>query len=320
VPSVNRSAVGWLDPAIDSDNTGDSIISEAIGSEVRTFAGTRTIHRLPTQRPWTSQERRAAADCVLFVVGGTNILTSHPLDYRQWMFGLRDLLLLHRRCVLFGVGWWQYQGPPDAAGRWLMRLTLHPGLPHGARDGYTTTRLEEVGFRAMNVSCPTLWNVETEGRSKHRFRGNVVATVTDYLPEPERDRKMLEVLRHRAERLWIWPQGKSDSRYVESLGFGRHLIGAGLDAFDSLLAEDVEYVGTRLHGAVRAMSRGVASVVVVIDNRAAEIGRDVGLWTIQRRHIDSLPESLDSFEDWSLKLPTQAIETFRRSLATQLKT
>lgn len=306
--------IGWLDPAMESANAGDIIISDAVELELRDL-GISTLLRLPTRRSWSSSERKAASSCTLFVVGGTNLLSSHPLRYRQWSFGLRDSVHLHHRSVLMGAGWWQYQSLPDRSAKALLSWTLHPSALHSVRDSYTRNQLTHLDVQVVNTTCPTLWRVPRRGQSANHFTQTVVATVTDYLRAPGLDRAMLQGLRARAARLLIWPQGSDDSAYVSELGFGQHLIEPGLDAYHEALASSgAEYVGTRLHAGIRALQLGTAAVVIAVDNRATELGADTGLWVIERRQMASLDQQLDQFQDWNLAIPDQEIARWRDAL------
>lgn len=312
-------AIGWIDPSIETGNGGDLIIAQAVGGELRELVPSGEIHPLPSRRPWTREERKLAQGCDLFVVGGTNLLTSHPHKYRQWEYGLRDAVLLRHRCILFGVGWWQYQDPPDVLARAMLRSALLPGVEHGARDSYTVGQLQHSGIEAVNISCPTLWDAPPSGTTRNQFRGPVVATLTDYMRDPERDEHLLKALRARTDELHVWPQGSEDVDYVTELGFAGQLVDSDLSTFDDLLANPgMEYVGTRLHAGIRALAAGVPAVVVAIDNRAAEIARDVQLWSIARTDLNGLDRYLDELSSWGLVLPTDAIATFRRDLATAI--
>jgi hypothetical protein len=272
------------------------------------------------ESPCPPNTARLRSDCSTFVVGGTNLLASNPLRYRQWIYGFREAWKLRRRCVLFGVGWWQYQSRPDLIARMLIRSALNLTVLQGVRDSYTVRQLRHVGVEAINIACPTLWWARPEGVSGG-FHGHIVATVTDYRPAPDADRRMLSCLRERAETLRIWPQGKGDVNYVTHLGFGDHLIGSELSDVDEALAvPGTEYVGTRLHGGIRALWSGVPTVIVSIDNRAAEIGRDVGLWMVERNRVSQLARHLDSFDRWDLRLPSEAIGSWRQALAEALAT
>lgn len=310
--------IGWLDPSIGTANAGDRIIAEAVGREIRRL-GPEGVVRLPTQRGWTSAELRDGRGCELFFVGGTNLLTSHPLSYRQWRVGPRELAVLRGKVLLLGVGWWQYQRPPDAISRRLLRLLLHPSRLHSVRDPFTLAQLGRSRARAVNTSCPTLWEAPRSGENTAGFRNTVIATVTDYHPDRERDRHMLRRLEERADQLVVWPQGRGDMAYLDSLGFRGKRLDPVVEAFDDALDEgDVEYVGTRLHAGIRALQRGVPAAIVAIDNRAAEIGSDVGLWTLPRADIEELDEWLAGLSSWSLDLPDDEIRAWREDASSAI--
>lgn len=308
--------IGWLDPSLGTANDGDQIIADAVSGELAR-CGVHDPIRLSTRRPWSRDELSAADECDLFVVGGTNLLASHPVRYRQWHVGPHELKRQHGRVVLFGVGWWQYQSAPDLLARSLLRLLLRGDALHSVRDTYTRRQLAKVPRRFVDTSCPTMWHLPTTGTTRHGFRGPVIATVTDYLRHPVRDRILLHSLAERADRLLVWPQGSGDRRYITELGFADHCLGSGLHALDQVLTDpDVEYVGTRLHAGIRALQRGVPAVVVAIDNRAREIAASTSLWTVSRNEIDTLEAQLDDLDAWSLRLPTEAISRWRREFAS----
>lgn len=306
--------IGWLDPSLGSANAGDDIIAEAVSGELERLGATDVV-RLSTRRRWSRAELRAAARCGLFIVGGTNLLASHPWSYRQWRVGVAEAAVMRRRVVLFGVGWWQYQPTPDATARLMLRALLDPTLPHSVRDGYTQRQLGRIRVPVINTSCPTLWRVPLRGTVRGGFRSTVVTTVTDYYPDVAADSVMLETIQRRARDVVVWPQGGSDLEYLRQLGFGGRVLPPRLEAFDDILrAPGAEYVGTRLHAGIRALQRGVPAAVVAVDNRAAEISRDVGLWTLPRDQIGHLDSRLDGWSEWSLALPHLDIERWRDSL------
>lgn len=303
--------VGWLDPSVDSSNTGDVIIAHAVEKELSRAGGSRVV-RLPTQRRWTAAEFTEAETCAAFYVGGTNLLTSHPRLYRQWKIGPKEISVLRAKVVLLGVGWWQYQGPPDRYARRFLEQILDPHATHSVRDSYTQQQLSFLPHRVLNTTCPTLWDVEEQLSPGNRFRGVVISSVTDYDRDRKRDTAMLTTLRARCDQLFVWPQGSGDARYLSRLGFGGHLLDGTIDDFERVLAQPgAAYVGTRLHAGIRALQLGNAAVVVAVDNRATEIGHDVDLWVIERSDILNLDDCLDSKDESLLAIPNDEIDTWR---------
>ena len=58
--------------------------------------------------------------------------------------------------------------------------------------------------------------------------------------------------------------------------------------------KELDYVGTRLHAGVRAMQKGRRSIILSIDNRAREMGKDYNLNVIERNDIYKLEEYIYS--------------------------
>src|SRR5699024_986756 len=105
------------------------------------------------------------------------------------------------------------------------------------------------------------------------------------------DQAMLNILSRSYNQVFLWPQGIEDSEYFQNMRMSDNIeiIPFGLDAYDKVLGmEDVDYVGTRLHAGIRALSKGHRTIVISIDNRAKNIGKDTGLPTIEREDIEVL--------------------------------
>lgn len=144
---------------------------------------------------------------------------------------------------------------------------------------------------------------------------NVVCTITDYCRDPERDKKMLEILCDNYEEVHFWIQGRNDFEYLEALGFVEKvkIISSTLEAYDEVVSQDdLDYVGTRLHAGIRALSAGHRSVIVAIDNRARCIARDTRLKIVEREELDNCLEKIiyTDFET-KLQLPWDKIEKWK---------
>lgn len=60
-----------------------------------------------------------------------------------------------------------------------------------------------------------------------------------------------------------------------------------MKGFDTVLAnEDIDFVGTRLHGGIRALQKKKRSLIIAVDNRAIELGADTGLPVIDRSCLE----------------------------------
>ena len=113
-----------------------------------------------------------------------------------------------------------------------------------------------------------------------------------------------------------FPQGIEDGEYFQKMRISDNIeiIPFGLDAYDKVLGmEDIDYVGTRLHAGIRALSKGHRTIVISIDNRAKNIGKDTGLPTIEREDIEVLlQDKINSEFTTSLHMPINNIKQWKK--------
>ena len=77
--------------------------------------------------------------------------------------------------------------------------------------------------------------------------------------------------------------------------------------------KDVDYVGTRLHAGIRALSKGHRTIVISIDNRAKNIGKDTGLPTIEREDIEVLlQDKINSEFATNIHMPINNIKQWKK--------
>ncbi|WP_230291762.1 polysaccharide pyruvyl transferase family protein [Croceicoccus sp. Ery5] len=288
--------IALFDPSISSENLGDQIIRDAVLTELTRRMPEQQIVHLPTQEIIAKHSIRIACEADWRIVGGTNLLSAHMLRYRQWQIGWRTARRIGP-VLLCGVGWWQYQGKPDAYTKAVLRAALSRDGLHSVRDEYTKQKLASIGItNVVNTGCPTMWAEGFGQEASRTKRSNAVLfTLTDYHPNPDRDRLLIGVLKSIYEDLLFWPQGKGDRRYLSSLECddGIRVIEPSLSAFDSLLKPGaIDYVGTRLHGGIRAIQNGVRTIIVAIDNRSTELAKQTGLPVVEALNDSRLRASI----------------------------
>lgn len=309
--------ISLLDPSIATDNLGDEMISSAISEQLGSL-GLEISVRIPTHRLPTSAERRALYRSDLVFVGGTNLLASNMFRYRQLRYRIGDLFAYVKKLALVGVGWWQYQDRPSLYTRFLLRALLNSSVPHSVRDAYSKAQLRQCGIRhVINTSCPTLWGLDVERlrRLPARVPTTAVTTLTDYSPAPHFDRTLIETLHNHFDHVVLWPQGAADEEYLRSLGIKVDTLPRSVAAFDGFLeANDVHYVGTRLHAGIRALQHGKRALVVAVDNRATEIARDIALPTVGRGDGRRLEEALTEPPVIDIRLPISDIKAWREAV------
>ncbi|MBO5140007.1 MAG: hypothetical protein J6B76_05055, partial [Peptococcaceae bacterium] len=74
----------------------------------------------------------------------------------------------------------------------------------------------------------------------------------------------------------------------------------------------VDYVGTRLYAGIHALNHKVRSIILAVDNRATEMGRDVNLPVIQRSEIaKTLENKINSEFATDIQIKQDNIESFK---------
>jgi len=178
--------------------------------------------------------------------------------------------------------------------------------------------LQRCGVSNVVVTgCPTLWDLSAEHcsqipRSKSR---RVLVTLTDYSKDPQRDRALLDLLLRSYDQVLFWPQGYGDMAYLQRLmTVADHIeiLSPNLAAFDAALdSGDIDYIGTRLHGGIRALQRARRSLVIAIDNRAQEMHRDFGLPIVHRGEVAALSDWIHGISETRIRLPEEEIASWK---------
>lgn len=315
---MGRGKVGWLDPSLDSKNVGDQIIAESVQRVLMSLGlSMDQVIRLPTQRRLTRAERCRAVECDGFIVGGTNLLSSHLLRYRQWRLHPLDAKLYRQSVTLLGVGWWQYQGAPDIISSKVWGRILRPD-GHSIRDAWSAQQLKRMGIESYRTSCPTMWELPEYPERSQVTGKRVVITLTDYNRNRASDKKLISTARANYEHVVAWPQGARDARYIKTLDPTVHVLPSGLSHLDDQLRGGSDYLGTRLHAGIRALQFGARSTVIEVDNRAREIGRDTGLPTVGRDEVGGT-EAVFGERRVRLNIPHEEIDSWKRAAVGWLK-
>lgn len=167
------------------------------------------------------------------------------------------------------------------------------------------------------TGCPTMWGITKElcARIPCNKGNNVITTITDYNTDPEIDKMMIDILCSEYNKVYIWIQGQHDLDYIKQLNVMERVIIVDntLEALDAILKNtNIDYVGTRLHAGIRALSYGHRTIVVSIDNRAREISEDTGLVTIERHQIrESLRTMINKEFSTRINMPQDNIKQWK---------
>lgn len=288
----NGTSMTVFNTAMGTDNLGDHIIMHYCQKFLDAyFGGYHQINISSHRAPSAEDEQKIQKTKYRFICG-TNLLTSYIEEWFPWQ--LPDgwqAKAKYRNVILLGVGWRGYQDKCSDYSRMVYRCMLNPNVLHSVRDQYTLEKLQQAGFKnVINTGCLTTWALTPEfcrDIPTKKAKG-VVTTITDYRRDPERDNEMLAILSRNYDHVYLWLQGRYDEEYLQTLNVPENLttIPASLEAYETVLRKGgVDYVGTRLHAGIHALNHKIRSIILAVDNRATEMGRDVNLPVIQQVQI-----------------------------------
>lgn len=312
-----------LDTSVASTNVGDQIIMEAVRDGLREPLEGALVTTVASHDRMGPKGRGLVKKADVVVAGGSNLISSHMWIRAVWKLGLRDAFL-GMNTILMGVGWYQHQRKPDPYTAWLLKRVLHPTALHSVRDSHAQAMLASIGItNVINTGCPTLWKLggpSAQAYPKERAR-EVVTTLNSYIPDREADRKLIELLRARYEKIHAWVQTAEDAAMLRGFDPNITIIDPSLHGYDALLKSDrsLDYVGNRLHGGIRALQHGRRAIIIEIDNRAQEMGADFNLPTVARTDFERLKLMIDGALDIDVRPPQENIRLWKNALKAELE-
>jgi len=310
--------ISLLDTTISSYNLGNEIIMDAVNSVIDELFPESFVFRIPWEESFSLKSLKYMNKSEYTFFGGTNSFSSHLLWYKQHGFRIRDLLLF-RNLISFGMGWWQYQTKPGFYSTFFWKTLLSNSCLHSVRDEYTKSMLASIGIKnVLNTSCPTTWLLsESHCADIPAYKSeHVVTTLTDYRPSLDEDKKMLEILFDNYKYVSIWLQGHNDMLKFAPLFQSFPditFIPPKLSLYDKfLLGHQCDYIGTRLHGGIRALQKKRRSLIISIDNRVIEIAKDINLNVCARGDLGAISRFANSIVETNIKLPAENIQLWKK--------
>ena len=308
------------EPSIGSDNLGDQIIVDSVKTVMGDLVSKSFVVELPTHTPvnWRYLRYLEKRKSDFKFVCGSNIIVGKLNDIvhlRQWAIPLISTRW-YGPLVLVGVGSQQYHQKINWYTKLVYKFLMKKDVLHSVRDSYTEQALKEIGIsNAINTACPTMWGLTKEHckeipKNKARY---CVCTLTDYKKDILRDNYILNILKKKYEKIFFWPQGNGDLDYFLNLesSVGIEVIAANLESYNRYLEDnDTDYVGTRLHGGMRALQKKRRTLIIGVDNRAKELQADFGIPVIDQGSIEQLEDVIQKQIKLDIKLPTDEIKKF----------
>lgn len=319
-PSIGNNK-GILSP-----NLGDVIINDSIMKFLSISFKNFEIIKISTHVELSKKEKNLLKDAEYVFVGGSNLLSADIKTYNQWKSNSYKFFItlpISKNAILFGVGWWQYQNKPTMYTTYFYKRLLSSRLHHSVRDSYTKVKLNEMGIKnSINTSCPTTW--ELNGIIVDRLKRkeeNVLLMLTDYHPDGEIDNKIIDILLEKfGDRIYFFPQGSRDEDYLRTLKSYKEnmsrfvVLDHDIEELNQLikLHSNLVYIGTRLHGGIRCLQKGIPSLILSIDNRSLELGKDINLAVVQRGNFRAIRDWIESRTNFGrICLPNERINFWK---------
>ncbi|XZF76229.1 polysaccharide pyruvyl transferase family protein [Bacillus sp. AL-1R] len=295
-----------LDTSVGSANKGDDIIMKCVRHHLFEIIKEHYVYTLPTHVSpfhWYQVARNSFrvqdfSKAKFKFVGGSNLLTTNMFThFPQWNINLFNYGPL-AGSVLVGVG----AGKGDKINRYtrlLYKKVLSHEFIHSVRDERTKKMLEEIGLKAINTGCATLWSLTPEFCSEipKQKSESVVFTLT-YDPNGplKEDQFLIDILVKNYKNVHFWVQGDQDLKYFRNFNNIEkiHVLPPILDEFDRILNTDIDYVGTRLHGGIFAMRHKKRSIIIAIDERARGMSETYKINSIDRNNLEGLESMINS--------------------------
>jgi len=315
-----------FDTAIGTSNVGDEIIMKCLEEELAFLLDNSFVMRWGTHVKnldkrrfiFGSQKLEFTYDADFKIVMGTNMLSRDiKKTQAQWPVGNLDSWI-YENVILAGVGTTLGEGKTTNYSKKIYNRILRKDFYHSVRDEESKTMLEDMGFKAINTGCPTLWKFTPEfcQQIPTKKASRVIFSLSGYKNQRDRkkDQLLLDILRENYDELIFWCQTTRDELYLDTFEDVESIPRIyALDKYRQILDEgNIDYVGTRLHGGVYAMQRKVRSIIISIDHRAKGFHDTNDLIICERRDIkDKLSEMINSEFETKIRIPVEDIERFK---------
>lgn len=311
--------VALFNPTVLSFNIGDQIILDSIKNQLMEIYKDTFYIDIPTHEIIFRSSYKILKNVDYKLVTGTNLLASNMIYRKPWKLTPLDYFMLNN-ITLMGVGWRNYEKKPNLYTSLLYKKILSKDLLHSVRDEYSKKQLNNIGIKnVLNTACPTMWKLTEEHMNTIPINksDSVVFTLTDYRKDINNDTILVNILLKNYQKVYFFMQQIGDFHYINQLDIDKSkivFINPTLKDYDNLLDyNDIDYVGTRLHGGIRALQKGKRTIIIGVDNRASEISNDTNLLVIERKNIkNSLQELIKNKIIQRINLPLKSIETWKK--------
>lgn len=313
-----------FDPAVKTTNLGDVIIQSAVTRELESIFKDPLIYTVSVHKPIKKQDVEKLRECDYVFVGGSNLLGNTVFRlrtcclWRQWKISLCDAKEVESG-ILLGVGWRQYEGNTGWYTKKLLREVLSDTLLHSVRDQYTLNKLKAVGIKnVLNTGCPTIWPLAEfdSGQFPTGKADNAIVMLTDYRKNRKLDGKFLGLVNRKYRKIYCWPQSRKDIAYLKSFRLPITILDHSLVALQQFLEQtECDYIGTRLHGGIFCLRAKKRSLIIAVDNRAVELGKETSLPVVARGDLSHIEQWIEGAYETKITVNKEAIRQWKSQFA-----
>ncbi len=310
-----------VDTSFCTSNIGDQIIMEAVNEVVAALFPLAFVNRVTSHEALSTRQHDFILEADLCFLGGTNLLSSNLSSKGLWKVTRADAeVYALTPTVCLGTGWERASDQPSAFSSSFLKTSLTQSFSHAARDSFAETMLAGLGLPVLNTACPTMWRLTPEHCQTISTEKNseVAFTLTAWLPDAEPDARLVRLLLDHYDRLYFFPQMSADLDYAKQIAWDQKIevVPPNLKSYDAVLQDKaLDYVGTRLHGGIRALNAGVRALILSVDHRAARIAEDTALPVVARGDDAAIAAWIKGSEAPSIALPREAIEAWKAQFA-----
>jgi len=320
---IDQYKIGLSDPSLGSNNIGDEIISESVNNQLRKIFPHFFFVKGFTQQKNGIPISLSLMRLKIIFVGGSNLLSKQVLKWNQWLFSNFDLVHLKHKFILLGVGNWKYQKRIGFLTRFFYKRILHKGFIHSVRDNYTLLFLKEIGItNVINTGCPTLWDITPEHCKEipRKKAPDVVFTITDYgnfsFNKYKLFEEMITLFIIHYKKVFFFPQGANDLQVFNRLVIQNKekitILAPDLKVYNEFLENnEVDYIGTRLHGGIKALQCAKRTMLIGIDNRAIEKKKDFNIPVVRYDELDELERLITMEWPTEIRIPIENINKWK---------
>ena len=311
-----------LDTSLGSQNAGDYIIMHFAERQLSMIWPRGDFNRIATHVPTRGVNASFSND--LKILCGTNAISANADKLRtriHWIDLPSNPSIYAKSILTLAVGMRDMAEGEGISSKTasVLRYLLTDEYLHSVRDSNTERALRSIGIEnVINTACVTMWDLTPEFCASIPINKatDVLTTITDYGFDSVNDGYMLRTLKKHYRNVYLWVQGSEDLDKLHSMpeSDGIELVQGGFAGLEQFVKEhgDIDYFGTRLHCGIYCLNHKIRSMIVTIDNRAADIQRDTNIPTVNRPDLKRDMERLiEQPRSTDIHIPVENIQRWK---------